>query len=571
MGDPIKAEQSVKHFAVAVSPALAATPFGQRQVPSVPAVSFAVAVAAAQKSFGHDNSLFLLRSTAVDMGKTFKPTEFLPQNPVEGSHSTSHGHMGVITFASGGSCPGAINCGVLRGGNAECGADLANALDALVERMVNELMASPRDFYSNYRKGESTVAAVLAENAGKMLDGVKNGWNKVSDYFSASSYAQIGQDALKASETLASFVPGTPQFNQRAARAAQQAADWVKGTYNEFKDLNREDLKAACKAWLLGLLGELTCSMVDLLAGMAGNPKPVAEQLGEAVAVAEAMAVETAAAAAVDVLVTKGATSASAKIGKVLYKVGGKLDDAGAALYRELKKVQAAKRKPTPPGPRKEGPVLDKPSGQTSTPSKPTTVEPQKPTPSNDSSPGGADGQAKPKCLTCVPGSPHPVNAIYGAKLLEGDQDLDFVIEAPLPLVWQRTYASSNAHEGWLGHGWSVPLAFRLDVTDDAIVFVDMQGRRTVFPSVSVGQQFFSKYEHTTLKRTTRNQYEVLSPDGLRLIFGLGPSDQARLEAREADEAKQAAYEARAWERLLADRAAQGEDPLPAPSADTGE
>ncbi|MBD9417487.1 hypothetical protein IB234_23225, partial [Pseudomonas sp. PDM16] len=97
MGDPIKAERTAKHFAAVVSPALAATPFGSRMVPSVPAVSFAIAELVAERTYGNSANLFLERSVAIDNGKFFKPVEFLPDNAVEGGFSTSHGHMGVIS------------------------------------------------------------------------------------------------------------------------------------------------------------------------------------------------------------------------------------------------------------------------------------------------------------------------------------------------------------------------------------------------------------------------------------------------------------------------------------------
>ncbi|MBD9417581.1 RHS repeat protein, partial [Pseudomonas sp. PDM16] len=92
---------------------------------------------------------------------------------------------------------------------------------------------------------------------------------------------------------------------------------------------------------------------------------------------------------------------------------------------------------------------------------------------------------------------------------------------------------------------------------------IDMQGRRTRFPVLTVGERFFSKYEHTTLQRNQRNQYELIGPDGLRLIFGLGPLDQARLREVEEQEAQRELRETEAWQQLLASRAARGEEPLP--------
>ena len=44
MGEPIKAEKVVKHFATVTSPGMSAVPFGKRAVPTLPAVDFSNAV-----------------------------------------------------------------------------------------------------------------------------------------------------------------------------------------------------------------------------------------------------------------------------------------------------------------------------------------------------------------------------------------------------------------------------------------------------------------------------------------------------------------------------------------------
>jgi RHS repeat-associated protein len=142
------------------------------------------------------------------------------------------------------------------------------------------------------------------------------------------------------------------------------------------------------------------------------------------------------------------------------------------------------------------------------------------------------------------------VNKILGSVVLEGEAELDFVIDAPLPLVWQRSFVSDNADVGWLGRGWTLPLSFRVDVEGEALVFVDAQGRRVRFPLLAVGDAFFSPYEHTTLARPERNVCELLSPDGLRLVFGLGPGEAAAQAGRDAEEARIAAEFRAAVERL---------------------
>ncbi len=138
------------------------------------------------------------------------------------------------------------------------------------------------------------------------------------------------------------------------------------------------------------------------------------------------------------------------------------------------------------------------------------------------------DGPKKPiPCLDC-PIKGAPVNTIFGCKTLTGDADLDFVIDAPLPLRWQRTYVSNNAHENCLGQGWTLPLDYRLEIEPDWFVLIEAQGRRIAFPQLAVGSEQFSPHEQSTLRRTARNGCELVTPEGLRLVFGLAPSDHAR-------------------------------------------
>lgn len=158
------------------------------------------------------------------------------------------------------------------------------------------------------------------------------------------------------------------------------------------------------------------------------------------------------------------------------------------------------------------------------------------------------------------------VNKIFGSVVLDDARDRDFVIDSPLPLIWQRTYVSRNAHVGWLGQGWAVPLSFRLEAVENGIDFIDTQGRRTAFPELRIGEAFFSPYEHTTLQRTGRNHYELVTPEGLRLLFAPAPSDQAVIAQREADEAARAARLAKDVAAFDAQRRARGEPPLAAVS-----
>lgn len=255
---------------------------------------------------------------------------------------------------------------------------------------------------------------------------------------------------------------------------------------------------------------------------------------------------------------TRGAGAGASKLGQMMGRAGNQMDD----LHDRLKAAAARRREPAGPSqqPASTPAVTRTNSSNDSRGDGDSKNEGKE---GRDGVAGKTDGKAMPPCQSCTLGG-RPVNIISGAKLLEGPEDLDFVLDAPLPLVWQRTYLSSNAQVGWLGQGWSVPIAFRLEPQADSIDFIDMQGRRTRFPLLAVGERFFSKYEHTTLQRNLRNQYEVISPDGLRLIFGLGEHQRVSVAQRDEDEARQAEQDAADWQQLLETQSTWcGDQPLP--------
>ena len=133
----------------------------------------------------------------------------------------------------------------------------------------------------------------------------------------------------------------------------------------------------------------------------------------------------------------------------------------------------------------------------------------------------------------------HSVDVLRGTLILEDEQDLDFTLDAPLPLVWQRKYSSENAFVSWFGQGWSIPLLTdRLEINHgfEAVDYLDARGIRTLFDDLKIGQKFYSHYRHITLKRTGRNAYDIVfEADGTCLHFGLLPRDKARILAQGED------------------------------------
>lgn len=131
-----------------------------------------------------------------------------------------------------------------------------------------------------------------------------------------------------------------------------------------------------------------------------------------------------------------------------------------------------------------------------------------------------------------------PVNPVLGVHVLADEEDLDFTLEGPLPLLWQRSYRSTNNHAGWFGRGWSCQLEVSLQAvpdpsgqTVDHVDCVDVFGRRIQFPYVSPGGSSFLSSEGTTLSRSTQGQYRLETGDGLSYWFSDRSGSTHRLVA----------------------------------------
>lgn len=557
MGEPIKAEKVAKHFATVTSPGLAAVPFGKRAVPTVPAVNFSNAVMTAVKTYGNSAPLFLLTSKAIDpSGKVFVPLEAIWTNKVEISFATAHGHTGTLTLPNGVTLPAAINTGVLSGPEADCGAEIEALLYALADRAANEFRNDPLGFLSNFNNAaDAAVLKTLGDQAKGVGDWLSGAWDwtkkKAVDGYHYVADGGAARDLVRAKDYVASG-----EILGDIADGAAAAYEWTAEAIDTLRNLDYEQLKEAFVDWLRETIGELKCDARDALAAMLADPRPMAVQMGEMYGIAKVAVAEAAAAVAVDVLVSKGAASAATRMGALVAKAGPRLGKLGDKLGDLIKRARRKPNKPdaSPPKPKPDAPE-PKPKP------KPDADKPKTDTPDDkDKVKKDADGKPTIPCLKC-PVSPKPVNTIFGCKILDGNEDLDFIVDAPLPLVWQRNYASNNAHEGWLGQGWTLPLSFRVDVEDAALAFIDSDGRRTRFPLLAVGGEFLSLYEQTTLRRPERNRCELVTPEGLRLVFGLAPHDWAQLSGHEEQERR----DAEQFDQALAQLQASGRlEQLPA-------
>ncbi|RUM69158.1 MAG: hypothetical protein DSZ08_06965, partial [Sulfurovum sp.] len=119
--------------------------------------------------------------------------------------------------------------------------------------------------------------------------------------------------------------------------------------------------------------------------------------------------------------------------------------------------------------------------------------------------PISAGGCATPETSKECPVSGKPVNPILGCKILTEEPDV--FIDAHLPLVWRRTYASDVAHEGMLGQGWSLDFGYRLEVLEEEIVLYDGYGKKDLFPVLQVGESHLIPKGSISLSRPSTQDY----------------------------------------------------------------
>ncbi|KTB66024.1 type IV secretion protein Rhs [Pseudomonas fluorescens] len=142
---------------------------------------------------------------------------------------------------------------------------------------------------------------------------------------------------------------------------------------------------------------------------------------------------------------------------------------------------------------------------------------------------GGATSMAVSSAMGAVAnaamGSSNPVHAATGAKVLGGDDELDFVLPGILPIDWQRFYNSRDARTGSLfGAGWSVPYEVCVDIQPhpdggETLVYTDEQGRPIDMGSIPLGGAVFSAGEGLAVRRHLNGQLLIESDDGLYRLF----------------------------------------------------
>jgi RHS repeat-associated protein len=132
-------------------------------------------------------------------------------------------------------------------------------------------------------------------------------------------------------------------------------------------------------------------------------------------------------------------------------------------------------------------------------------------------------------------GSPNPVHAATGAKVLGGPDELDFVLPGVLPIEWQRFYSSRDERcDGLLGAGWSVGFEVCIEVEaladgDERLIYVDEQARRIDMGSMAPGSAVFSAGEGLAVKRHADGRVLIESEDGVYRLFEPNLAHSSRL------------------------------------------
>ncbi|EPJ80369.1 RHS repeat-associated core domain-containing protein [Pseudomonas sp. CFII68] len=132
-------------------------------------------------------------------------------------------------------------------------------------------------------------------------------------------------------------------------------------------------------------------------------------------------------------------------------------------------------------------------------------------------------------------GSSNPVHAATGAKVLGGDEELDFALPGILPIDWQRVYNSRDERRDSLfGTGWSVAYEVQVQIQPhpeggETLVYTDEQGRPIDMGSIPLGGAVFSAGEGLAVRRHVNGQLLIESDDGLYRLFEPSPANPSHL------------------------------------------
>ncbi len=136
---------------------------------------------------------------------------------------------------------------------------------------------------------------------------------------------------------------------------------------------------------------------------------------------------------------------------------------------------------------------------------------------------------------SAVVGSPNPVHSATGAKVLDGEDDLDFALPGLLPIEWQRYYSSRDERRnGLFGASWSVIYEVFVEIGahpegGERLVYTDEQARQIDMGVIPLGGAVFSAGEGLSVRRNTNGQLLIESVDGLYRLFEPTPGTLSHL------------------------------------------
>jgi RHS repeat-associated protein len=529
------AQQRPDHFATPVSPGFKALPIANRMVPTMPAVSFAIAtgVSTTVKNEGGFPS-FLLSSTAQDVikGMKFTPDEASGSNDVDGSRQTIHGNTGWITPMPGRKfptppLPGAINAGVIASDQVDCTNLLEQMIELMAARLYGELTSDPMKFYREFSAAEAASNLEWAKNLpGAVWDGIKDTAGAIWD-----GVKWVGGKIADGAGAVVGAVKDPAAAYAQAKAAAESAAQSAVAAYEAVKQgidvlsdpAKRDAVIDEIKNWLREQLEGMACEAAKILAEALTANKSLATQMGELKAAIEQQAAEVAGQVAIAALGDKGlsklatvakASGAGGKIAGMAEGVGKLIDRISDRLSGKLK----GKGKPPSKDPKPHAPEP-----------KPAPA-PEKPAAGGNEGKPVSDGCKLSPCA--VKGT--PVSVAYGCKVLFDSLDLDFDMPGRLPLPWQRSYASDNAAIGILGQGWTLPLSLTIERSGPAGLthtLIDEAGRRVELGVLRPGETTEIRGEHLRVISADNGRVEIVDPEsGARSIFAplsIGESNTA--------------------------------------------
>jgi YD repeat-containing protein len=157
---------------------------------------------------------------------------------------------------------------------------------------------------------------------------------------------------------------------------------------------------------------------------------------------------------------------------------------------------------------------------------------------------------------SAVAGSPNPVHSATGAKILDGEDDLDFTLPGLLPIEWQRYYSSRDERrDGLFGAGWSVIYEVFVEMQGlaecgERLIYTDEQARQIDMGVIPLGGAVFSAGEGLSVRRHANGQVLIESVDGIYRLFEPTPGNPLHLRLSQLGD--------RNDNRILLDYDAQG-------------